>query len=623
MSAPVAAKESRANRKSSIENGRLVRVSVSQIKSFRDCDLKWWLDKRAKLPRKPPGKGQVLGDQCHKRIEHFLITGDDVRGPLERMGAEMLEPFVRFAPFNGGPLMVEAALESPTIFTPGGVEFVGYSDLILPPGYLHAGAVIIDHKFRKNLELYAETPEQLMLDDQAIVYAAFCFRRWPDMRTLLFAHHNHQTQGARFALPVQIELDRDFVLDRFVEICSLVDGAMQRAASKVTSDGVSFAKEGTCSKFGGCDFLTSCPNAPARRFAHSLIPGATRQAITAKEDPLGLVDAVRSQMKTAAAPASAPVVAAQPAPAPVVAAQPAPAASTGVDRLAVGDGVPGGLYLIPGGGGTARLEVLAGAFVFLSKADGAPVKLPATQEVFDLTNHNTSRAAFGLPLLNVPPVDVPAPDDSKARADEIAAMEAKIAALKSPPAAPEKPARRTMPIHDVAAPGAGSAVAPPDQPPAARNPEELAAMTGTVPPVVAENAAPPAQGEAPKKRGRPPGKKTTGAMATAESVATGEATADMLSGLVLCVDASATGAQDLTAYVADLAASIAASAGVPDVRFTPKDNALAFSAWKGALAAAARQSPPSGVCVIYSSDLAEPVIEALAGMASLVIRGRR
>lgn len=617
MTTPILAKEARTNRKSSIEKGRLVRVSVSQIKSFNDCDLKWWLDKRAKLPRKPPSKGQITGDQCHKRIEHFLLTGDDVRGPLERSGASMLEPYVRFAPFNGGPLTVEAELTKPTIFTPGGVEFVGYSDLILPPGYMHAGPVIVDHKFKKDLEAYAEREHELREDVQAIVYAAWCLERWPDAKSVLFAHHNHQTQGPRLAYPVQVELDRDFVLDRFVSICSLVDGPMQTAASRITSEEVRFAHEGTCSKFGGCDFLTSCPNAPARRFAHTLIPGVPRPAITAKDDPpMGLVDAVRKQMNSAAAPAStaavnpAPAAAAPPPAASTVAPPPAPAAPApagGLTRVIVANASAGGLYLLPSGGGLARLEVVSPSGAFFSKPDGSPVRAGLTDEVIDVSNDDVSRSKFGLAPLTSP-AEPPA----------------------AAPAPAEKPARRML-IVDVpgdkpAEPGAGSAVAPPDQPPPARNPEELAAMTTAAPPPAAVSSEPPpptAPADAPKKRGRPPGSgKKVGTMATAESVATGEAS--LPTGLVLCVDcAPNAGAQDLTAYVADLASTVAASASVPDVRFAPKDNPLAFMAWRGALAAAARESPPSGLCAIYSSDLAEPVIEALSGLASLVIRGRR
>jgi hypothetical protein len=602
-------KEDRASRRASIENGRLVRVSVTQIKAFRDCARKWWYDKRAHLPKKPPSKGQAIGDAGHKQIEHYLLTGEDVRGPLARSGSELLEPYVPHAPFQKGPLLVEAAITNPTLFTPKGVEFVGYSDLILPPDVIQAGqAIVIDHKFRKDLELYAETKEELRTDDQAIVYAAWCLMRWPSAKSVLFAHHNHQTQGPRLAFAVPVELDREHILDRFAEICSLVDGPMQEAAKRLVDLEVA-AREDSCSKFGGCDFLSTCPNAPARRFAQTLIPGVPRPGITLKEDPnMGLVDAVRSAMKStpAAAPATAPAVNSPPpvvAPATAPASAP-PAASGGLVRLAVANAVSGKLYLLPSGGGLARLEALSPTGGFFSKPDGSPARVGLTEEVIDVTDDDTSRAHFGLPPLSPP---------------------ASASAVSTPPAAPEKPARRML-IVDVP-----NAVAPPDQPPAAKNPEELAASAP--PAAVSPNAAiaatgsnvpPPAAPEEPAKRGRGRPKGSKNASAAAEAIATGEASASLFNGLVLCVDcAPSVGATDLTPYVADLAENLAKSANVPDVRFAPKDNPLAFMAWRGALAAAARESPPSGLCSIYSSDLAEPVIEALSGLASLVIRGRR
>jgi hypothetical protein len=599
--------------KPSIENGRLVRVSVSQIRSFLDCELKWWLDKRAKLERKPPSKGQVMGDQAHKRIEHYLLTGEDVRGPLERAGAAMLEPFVAHAPFNGGALMVEAALSDPTIYTPGGVEIVGYADLILPPGYLHPGPVVIDHKFKKDLEAYAEKPEQLREDEQAIVYSEWCFRRWPGTKSVLFAHHNHQTQGPRVAYPVQVVLEREYVLDRFEKICSLIDGPMTRTAASVSSEDVRFAREETCSKFGGCDFLLSCPNAPARRFARIVSPSVPRSVIYAKEDPkMGLVDAVRKQMQlntptnTPAAPSPTP---AAPSPTPA-APSPTPAApSPALVRVPIAQATPGGLYLLPSGS-VARLEVITPTGAFASKPDGSPVRLDLTVEVIDMSHDNVSRAQFGLAPLGAPAA--PSPEPAKRR----------MLIVDAPTATSDEP-------------GAGSAVAPPDQPPAARNPEDLASRVAAL---SASTSTAPA--DAPKRRGRPPGSGKKASASTnpastltpitaptltssAESVA-GAALPAFFSGLVLCVDCTPNaGARDLTGYVADLAASVARSANVPDVRFAPKDNPLAFSAWRGALAAAARESPPTGLCAIYSSDLSEPVIDALAGIASLVIRGRK
>jgi hypothetical protein len=82
---------------------------------------------------------------------------------------------------------------------------------------------------------------------------------------------------------------------------------------------------------------------------------------------------------------------------------------------------------------------------------------------------------------------------------------------------------------------------------------------------------------------------------------------------------------DLSVLVADLAAQAAAAANVPDVRLADKASNLAYGGWRGALAAAAlvQSTELRGLCVITTSELSEPVIEALAPRAAVVIRGRR
>lgn len=596
-------KEDKLKRLPSIVNGRLARSSVSQVKTFDDCPRKWWYDKRAKQPRKPPTKGQRTGDAYHKQIEHFLIHGEDGRGPLATHPAavKMLDPYVPLAPFRGGPLLVEAELISPSLFTPGGVEFIGYSDLILPPGVLDDRAHIIDHKFRKDLEAYAEDADELRTDIQAIIYAAWAFSKWPTVERVKFAHHNHQTEGARIAFPVEIDLDLAHTAEHFDRICGIVDGPMAQAARQLRDLDVEVREE-SCLKFGGCDFLSVCPNAPARRFALSLIPGVTRPGIELKEDDsMGLVDTVRKQLSQAGAPApvappAAPAPAPVPPPAPVApAAAPAPAAPSNPAIMA-GAGASGSLYLLPSGP-VGRLEVVSPAGVFFSLSDGSPTRLAVDAMISPMNHDETARRAFGLAPLTPAAENTPRP---------------------------LVPGSRHKIVDLPAEQGAGSAVAPPDQPPAARNPEELAAMNAASAPAPVPPPAPaaPVAGEQPKRRGRPPGSKTksAGTMGTAEQVATNAS----LEGLILCVDAHPNRpATDLSAYVSDLAATVAEAAGVEDVRFAPKDNPLAFMAWKGAIAAAARESPPSGLCSIFSSDLADPVIEALIPIASLVIRGRK
>jgi hypothetical protein len=98
---------------------------------------------------------------------------------------------------------------------------------------------------------------------------------------------------------------------------------------------------------------------------------------------------------------------------------------------------------------------------------------------------------------------------------------------------------------------------------------------------------------------------------------------DAVEPLVLFVNCTPTRSPfvDLTGYVNELASELAQKCSLPDVR-TASEGACAFGKWGGLLSAMAKDNPPTGQCVIWRGDLADPVIEALAGIASEVVRGR-
>jgi hypothetical protein len=630
-----------ANHQSSIEMRAgiawLARVSPSQIKTFKDCPRKWWYDKRAKLTRKPPGKGQVLGSQCHARIEHYLITGEDGRGRHELSGRDLLAPFVSFAPFNYrdevlyvhpgrvdaldelaqamAPLKVESSIGD--LKTPGGTVFVGYADLLLAPGYVafegSPHAWVIDHKFKKDLDAYADTEKDLETDAQAVIYSAAVLGFWPQTDRVRFVHHNHQTQGQPRAFHTGVVMDRDLILDRMVDLCNTVDRDMQ-AAAKATKDLDVPHNEKSCDKFGGCDFVTTCPHSPKNRLMRKIIPGVTRPGIELKEEgtSMGLVEAAMAAMNAGTANTPAPVQAAPVTP--PVTAPVQPVAAQAAFCMAA-QAVIGNIYTLSTQGLGQMAGAMGGAVVFKSPA-GALIQTPADQIIMDVTHDPVSRAAFGMAGV-LPP---------------------------APAAQVATPAKeRRMLIIDAPAPGttqgAGAAVNPPDATAPAANPEQAEliraaqqalilaaqgqALTTAPGAQVAATitTAPAAQAEAPapKKRGRPAKVKP----GSPEAVATGAAQAESLSGLVLIVNAAVTGqaVTDLSGYVADLADAIAEAGGAADPRLCDPKGPFGYGAWKGAMRAAALKSPPNGICSIQRGDLADPIIEALSEIATLVVRG--
>jgi hypothetical protein len=90
---------------------------------------------------------------------------------------------------------------------------------------------------------------------------------------------------------------------------------------------------------------------------------------------------------------------------------------------------------------------------------------------------------------------------------------------------------------------------------------------------------------------------------------------------MLLVNCTSNRAQDLAGYVKGLCDAVATRHGAPDVRLGHKQSDLSFGGWKALVALEAAKAPPSGLCMIRSSELADPVIEALIPLAAVVVTG--
>jgi hypothetical protein len=186
----------------------------------------------------------------------------------------------------------------------------------------------------------------------------------------------------------------------------------------------------------------------------------------------------------------------------------------------------------------------------------------------------------------------------------------------------------------------------------ARNKAEADAMIAKAQAAVRPPDAPPSNplAVAPPKRGRPPKvapspmigdvPKEVLVAAVQRQIDRGQAVEDAASAqevpegvpfalYVNCVPS--TPHKNLDGYVSTLARLLqerlsaeSQKAGLPqvfDIRVADGTSA-AFGKWKGMLAALAREYPPQGPCVIYSGELADPVIESLAPIAAVTVRAR-
>ncbi len=99
-------------------------------------------------------------------------------------------------------------------------------------------------------------------------------------------------------------------------------------------------------------------------------------------------------------------------------------------------------------------------------------------------------------------------------------------------------------------------------------------------------------------------------------------------GLVLFIDCRPDNGlcAPLDTYIHGQCITLAEASGVKDIRAVPKDNVLAFGAWKGYLAVLCKEDPPKGRFFVSSqTEINQVVIEALASHSGTleVVRGTR
>jgi len=236
------------------DNGRLQAVSPSQISTFKSCQRKWYYEKVLKIPKKPMARGALQGQHSHKILEDFLLTGKDLRTPLELSGQPLLAPYLDTAPFNGGLARVEASLIDPTLTTELGIVFQGRIDLLVPR---EKEVIVIDHKFKKDVVMWGVSDEELRDDPQAIIYGAWAFSAFTEATEYEFQHHSYQTQRFYVARQTVARFTRDELFAKFNVIKNLVDFDMVNCANSMGVENTSVNTK-FCSAYGGCDYANIC-----------------------------------------------------------------------------------------------------------------------------------------------------------------------------------------------------------------------------------------------------------------------------------------------------------------------------------------------------------------------------
>lgn len=283
-----------------------MKISPSQIATYRDCPRKWAWDKLDGI-RSPPNASAALGSAVHAHLEQWLEQGiepDDSRaGTIARRALAHLPP-----PGSG---KVETRFVLPI---DDDLELIGTVDLI---HLASDGTVIVhDHKTTSSLA-YRKRSEDLAQDAQAIIYAAYAAHAL-DARKVstqwLYIETKHD--GAKVKLEA-----REWTLD---EIGTALETIIAEARNLVQ-----LRKSGlkaldiepdvnACEKYGGCFYRPNCNLTPTEKIG-SLMKIATLQEKVQNGSPIGHADAappMRGAFAKLRAAMSTPEVEPEPTPAP-------------------------------------------------------------------------------------------------------------------------------------------------------------------------------------------------------------------------------------------------------------------------------------------------------------------
>lgn len=235
---------------STVKDGVIQRLSPSAIDEFDDetpfgCPTKWYF--RRVLKRSAEETDAMRrGTEMHTRIEHYLRTGEDVLGPIERAGKRYIDE-VR-------PYIV--AIESPVLIFIEGTQVDGKRDLLVrwPGDKLE----VVDWKSSSNIEKYAKDDNDMRNDTQVAVYGMDALKDAVDVYSVAVANVYFQTgsrrgSDKRSALLGPGDLKRNY--DRIAGLIEKMKSvAAEKDIKKVTPN------HRACSVGTGCPYYAECPN---------------------------------------------------------------------------------------------------------------------------------------------------------------------------------------------------------------------------------------------------------------------------------------------------------------------------------------------------------------------------
>ena len=263
-----------------------IRISASQIRTFRDCPKAWAFEKLARLERATSPKMQ-FGKDVHARLEAWLDHATPFpRTPEGRVAEQAVRP-EWIPPPKLPKVRTEIEIGGRLPWFPEGVELAGFIDVLDLREYAATGrAIVIDYKSTSDMR-WSMTEDEMRSDPQALLYAAWAIFegaaevlcRWVYLAASNPKSGSREPKGAR-ATEVLFRPGPEFtaalepVLDAIRGIVALrteaghstdtiesvdEDGTPRTILTPRAVDAIADGNTANCQKYGGCSHRASCP----------------------------------------------------------------------------------------------------------------------------------------------------------------------------------------------------------------------------------------------------------------------------------------------------------------------------------------------------------------------------
>lgn len=295
------------------------RSSPSQLKTYIECNRKWWYENVRKL-RKPPTVAQARGTALHAICEHVLETGE--MPELARVRAMLAEgvreedkdqPLVFEVTEETLPKLVwmltnsfeflhqvrakytEVQIEGEFLDTDFPVPVKGFSDFVAhstTSGVITVGKgtklfrhevaayemLVGDHKSTSDWK-YVKDEEALRHDPQAIVYCHHFLKKLETagkrVDRIRFLHHYILTSERTKKSPDPRFTVIEFTRDELAEGVAQISATLQEMNTDYQKSELDVSRNAdSCGMYGGCPHVDYCEEKDVNDFMKSLLQGA-------------------------------------------------------------------------------------------------------------------------------------------------------------------------------------------------------------------------------------------------------------------------------------------------------------------------------------------------------------